>query len=128
MFPRGAPEVPDVDEVMRREAWIKDRRGVGRLLGGIGGAVVRGKFAQGWNMADLFGTRGKREEAERECAEAAEADRRQAVDAAEAAWLVERIGHDGTIHDNEQLLLAFIKQNASTVHASLLPLFDRAGV
>jgi hypothetical protein len=128
MFPRGAPDVPDVDEVMRREAWIKDRRGVGRLLGGIGGAVVRGKFAQGWNMADLFGNRAKREEAERERAEAEEADRRETIDAAEAAWLVERIGHDGIFHDNERSVLAFIKENASAVHPSLLPLFEQAGL
>jgi len=128
MFPRGAPEVPDVDEVMRREAWVKDRRGVGRLLSGIGGAVVRGKLVQGWNMADLFGTRAKRQEAERERAEAEEAESRQAIDAAEAAWLIERIGHDGLIHDNERALLAFVKEHASTVDPSLLPLFEEAGV
>jgi hypothetical protein len=113
---------------MRREAWVKDRRGVGRLLGGIGGAVVRGKFAQGWHMADLFGSRAKRQEAERARAETEEADRRQAIDAAEAAWLAERIGHDGLIHDNERSLLAFVKEHASAVHPSLLPLFKQAGV
>jgi len=128
MFPGGVPEVPDVDEVMRREAWVKDRRGVGRLLSGIGGAVVRGKFVQGWHMADLFGSRAKRQEAERARAETEEADRRQAIDAAEAAWLVERIGHDGLIHDNERSLLAFLKEHASAVHPSLLPLFEQAGV
>ena len=128
MFPRGAPEVPDVDEVMRRAAWVKDRRGVGRLLCGIGGAVVRGKFAQGWHMADLFGSRAKRQEAERERAETEEADRREAIDEAEAAWLVERIGHDGLIHDNERSLLAFIKEHASAAHPSLLPLFEQAGL
>ena len=128
MFPQGAPVVPDVDEVMRREAWVKDRRSVGRLLGGIGGAVVRGKFAQGWHMADLFGARAKREEAERERAEAEEAERRQSIDAAEAAWLVERIGRDGLVHDNERALLAFIKKHASAVHPSLLALFEQAGV
>ena len=128
MFPRGAPEVADADEVARREAWLHDRRGVGRLLRGIGGAVVRGKFAQGWHMADLFGSRAKRQEAERERAETEEADRREAIDEAEAAWLVERIGHDGLIHDNERSLLAFIKEHASAAHPSLLPLFEQAGL
>ncbi len=128
MFPRGAPEVPDVDEAMRREAWVKDRRGVGRLLSGIGGAIIRGKFAQGWHVADLFGGRAKREEDERERAEAEEAEHRQSIDAEEATWLVERIGHDGLIHDNERSLLAFIKEHASAVDPSLLPLFEQAGV
>ncbi|MGF1641371.1 MAG: hypothetical protein ACFCUO_10525 [Rhodospirillales bacterium] len=128
MFPRGAPVVPDADEVRRREAWLKDRRGIGRLLGGIGGAVVRGKLVEGWQNADLFGVRAGKAQAERERTEAAEAERRQAVDAAEAAWLVQRIGRDGIIHDNERALLAFIKAHATTVDVQLAALFEPAGV
>jgi hypothetical protein len=37
----------------------------------------------------------------------------------EAAWVIERIQRDGEKHENEKALLAFIKEEASELHASL---------
>ncbi len=37
----------------------------------------------------------------------------------EAAWVIERIQRDGETHENEKALLAFIKEEASELHASL---------
>lgn len=132
MFPRGAPRLPGVREAERREAWLNDRRGVGRLLGDMGGAmrdaIVGGNLAETWAAADIFGTRVKHEDAERQRRAQAEAHRREAIDGAEAAWLMTRIGEDGIIHDNEKSLLAFIVEQSPKVHPSLIPLFERAGL
>ena len=57
-----------------------------------------------------------------------EAERRQAIDADEAAWLIDRIERDDVLHDNERALLEYIKSRATSVHASLTPLFERSGV
>jgi len=128
MFPRGAPKVPGVRESARREAWLKDRRGVGRLLSDMAGELVKCNFAENWAAADIFGTRAKRGEAEREHREQTDAERREAIDVAEAAWLIERIGEDGILHDNEKALLAFIHEHSPVIHPSLVPLFKRAGL
>ena len=130
MFPRGAPAVPDADEALRREAWLKDRRGVGRLLGQVGGAVksrdipIREAFAE----ADIFGTRAAKEERAREEARVSEALSREAIDEAEAKWLSERINRDGTLHENERKLLEFIKKNSPSVDPLLDELFAKAGL
>lgn len=128
MFPRGAPRVPNVRESLRREAWLKDRRGVGRLLGHMGGAMLKGNLADNWAAADIFGTNAKRDDAERQQRVAAEAVRREAIDESEAAWLLERINVDGVLHDNEKALLIFIKTHSPRIHGSLDPLFERAGL
>lgn len=128
MFPRGAPKVSGVRESERREAWLDDRRGVGRLLGEMGGAMLKGNIAENWAAADIFGTRARQEAAARDRRARAAAERREAIDGAEAAWLMTRIGKDGILHDNEKALLAFIKENAPAVHPSLVPLFERAGL
>ena len=41
------------------------------------------------------------------------------VTSEEAAWVIERIQRDGDTHENEKALLAFIKEEASELHASL---------
>lgn len=128
MFPQGAPKVPGVRESERREAWLNDRRGVGQLLSEMGGAVLKGNFAENWAAADIFGTRAKRDDAERRREQKAGAERREAIDGAEAAWLIKRIGEDGILHDNEKALLAFIREHSPDIHPSLVPLFERAGL
>lgn len=128
MFPRGAPRRMGAREAERRAAWLNDRRGVGRLLGDMGGAIAGGNFAGNWAAADIFGIHASREDAKRQRQEKAEAHRREAIDGAEAAWLMKRIGEDGVLHDNEKALLAFIKEHSPTIHPSLVPLLERAGL
>ena len=43
----------------------------------------------------------------------------------EARWLAERIGRDGTLHENEKALLMFIKQESPDIHPLLQPLMDK---
>ena len=129
MFPRGAPEVPDREEAARRERWLNERRGLAGIAGGMLNTLLNpDRF--GAAAGDIvFGAKREREARERAEREAeAEAFARQSIDAAEAAWLVEQIEKDGIVHDNEKALLAFIKRNSPSIHPSLEPVFERAGL
>ena len=55
----------------------------------------------------------------------AEARRAESIDASEAKWLVERIGGDRALHENERALLIFIKQASPSIHPDLQPLIDK---
>jgi hypothetical protein len=125
MFPQGAPSMPDADEALRREAWLEDRRGVGGLLFEIGGSILSPDFSGAWG--GLFGGRA-REEAEREAARAHEAMRREAINAVEAKWLIDRLDQDSLLHENERALLAFIKRESSRIDPMLDPWFEKAGL
>ncbi len=128
MFPRGAPKIPTAREAQRREAWQNDRRGVGRLLGDMAGEVLKCNIAKNWTAADIFGTRAKRAAIESERGQRSDAERREAIDGAEATWLIERIGGDEILHGNERALLTFIHEHAPAVHPTLIPLMERAGL
>lgn len=47
------------------------------------------------------------------------------IDAEEAAWLIDRIGRDGKLHENELALIAFLKAESDHLHPSLKPLLDK---
>ena len=124
MFPRGAPKVVGADEAKRREKWLDERSSFGNGVGRVLGGMARG-------VADRVSGRAaaEREEAARTEEEAArDSGRREVVDQAEAAWLIERITEDDVLHDNERALLAHIKRLASEIHPSLLPFMEKYGV
>lgn len=58
-------------------------------------------------------------------ARAAAATEAEAIDADEAAWLVDRITRDRAIHDNERELLAFIGRESRDIHPSIRELAAR---
>jgi hypothetical protein len=55
----------------------------------------------------------------------AEARRAEAIDADEALWLVERMGTDRLLRDNERAFLAFIRKSSPSIHPALKPLMDK---
>lgn len=126
MFPRGEPNLPGLDEAARRERWLAERRGIGGLIGGMAREVTKGGLVQAWHDADLSGGQRRMEDAAEDTA--AEARQRGAIDAGEAAWLLDRIGRDGTLHGNETELLRVIADAAAGMHGSLCPLLVKAGV
>jgi hypothetical protein len=130
MFPRGAPEAADAEEILRRDAWLKERGAVGRLFKAIGGSVAEGDVPVGksWHEVDIFGSAAAREEREREESQLREALEREAIDEEEAKWLIGRIRLDGVLQPNEQALLEFLKANAPSVPPSLTALFAKARV
>jgi hypothetical protein len=60
--------------------------------------------------------------AERNAAGAEARAASEPVDAEEAAWLAARIGRDGTLDGNEKALVAYLKQESPSVHATLAAL------
>jgi hypothetical protein len=114
---------PPREIALARDAWL-DQRGdlsLEAMLGGMG-AGLKG----------LFG--GYREQTEEERAIARLTQQKieivthEAVTAAEAAWLSERIGRGGKLTPNERALLAFLKAESPSIDPALRPLLERATV
>jgi hypothetical protein len=123
MFPRGAPKALPAEAYNRREAWLEERRGVGRLLADIGRNAASLNFAEGWTSWDPFGSRAAAERKAQEDARLHEAMTRESIDEAEARWLLDRIAEDDTVHESEVALLKFIRDNSPNVHPLLQALF-----
>ena len=112
---------PPREIALARDAWL-DRRGdlsLEAMLGGMG-AGLKG----------LFG--GYREQTEEERAIARLTQQKieivthEAVTAAEAGWLSERIGGGGKLTPNERALLAFLKAESPAIDPALRQLVERA--
>lgn len=125
MFPTPAPAVPSAEEALRREAWLEERRGVGELLTSVGKNVIGLDYGRVWREADPFGRRASAAKTAETDAKSREADRREAIDAPEAAWLLDRIADDLKMSENEKALLRFIKDNATAIDPSLDKLLTR---
>lgn len=122
MFPAGAPAIPDREEAARREAWLESRRGTGRFMAAMATSL------RGTILGLLSPGGGEEADSGRQAAVQAEAFAREAIDEAEASWLLSHIKHDGVLHENEKALLAYIKEMSPRVHASLEPLMQEAGL
>lgn len=112
---------PPREIALARDAWL-DRRGdlsIDNILSGM---------ASGLN--GLFG--GYREQTDEERAIARLTQQKieivthEAVTAAEATWLVERIGRDGKLTPNERALLVFLKAESPSIDPALQQLVERA--
>jgi hypothetical protein len=47
------------------------------------------------------------------------------IDRDESHWIVDRIGRDGVIHENEKALVQFLKDESPQIHPSLQPLLNK---
>ena len=128
MYPRGASPIVPPEEIKRREAWLEERRGVGRLLMEVGRNVATFNIAEGWRAMDLFGAGDAAEQKAREDARIKEAFERESIDESEARWLLSRIAEDDIVHENERALLTFIRGNATNVHPLLTEFFTNTGL
>lgn len=112
---------PSREVALAREDWLNALGGFEGGLGGffkkmIGGGVsgVREAYA---DQPDPFAERG--------AAMTAEIAVNEVVTEGEAAWLVERIGRDGVLHENEKALLRFIREESPNIHPDLRPLMEK---
>lgn len=113
---------PSRDVALAREDWLDSPGGFDGGLGGffkkMFGGGVSGIREAHYGDTDPFAARG--------AAMAAEIAVNEVVSAEEAAWLAERIGRDGRLHDNEKALLRFLREESPDIHPSLRPLMDMA--
>lgn len=113
MCPTEPSQAPDAAELTRREAWLEERRGTQAFLAGM----LKGLVTAGRPATD-----------ESEPAPAVASFAREAIDRAEAQWLLQQIDADGAIDDMERALLQHIAATAPRIDDSLLPLLARAGI
>jgi hypothetical protein len=113
-------------EEARRQQTFLDSNTPG-LSGMIAGMFSGGLSGIADALRDPGGLFDDGETAARARNEAFEAGARDAerVEATEARWLVDRIGKDGSMHDNERALLKFIGETASDIHDDLKPLLAK---
>lgn len=118
--------MPDRKQALAREEWLDDTQvDVGGMLAQSLSSI--GSMFSG-GISDMFKSDHERVEeawAERNARVESQSLAAESIDAGEAKWLVERIGHDGVFHENEQALIRFIKQESMDVHPDLKPLLDK---
>ena len=112
---------PPREIALARDAWL-DRRGdlsLDAMLGGMGSG-----------LNGLFGGYRQQTEEERAIArltqQKIEIVTHEAVTAAEAAWLAQRIGGSGKLTPNQRALLAFLKAESPSIDPALRQLVERA--
>ncbi len=117
------------EEVLHREEWLDDT--------GIDATGMLSKTLSSFAVLMRGKGRGDAFQSTDEAMQEAWADRNQAmqmeerraetVETNEAHWLVERIGRDGLLHDNEKALVSYLKQESPFVDPTLELLFKKAG-
>lgn len=112
---------PTREEALRHETFLDDTSidvaGFFRAMASAGAKGILDAYRAPSGLEEAWRSRN----AER----AGAAAQAEAIDAGEAAWLVERISRDGTVHDNEKALLAFIGRESPLVHPAIRDLIAR---
>ncbi|QKV17771.1 hypothetical protein [Oricola thermophila] len=114
-------EVPDREEALRREEWLND---TSVNLGGFFSRMFSGSLSAHMDAVRAE-TGSEAYYARRNAQMAGNIRSAEKVDKSEAAWLAERIGRDGKLHENEKELLAFLKKESPEIHPILQPLLDK---
>jgi hypothetical protein len=112
---------PSREEALRREEWLGD---TSVNLGGFFSRMFSGSLSAHMDAVRAetgseayYGSRNAEQAQQRASSEK--------IDAGEAAWLADRIGRDGALHDNEKALLAFLKKESPQIHPALLTLLTK---
>lgn len=122
---------PGREEALRRERWLADPEdGIAEAYVREHGPMPTSRFSLNAWVARAFVWAMRTPSADDLYAERVEANARAAstaapVDAAEARWLIDRIGRDGNFDDNERALIAFLRDLAPSTDEALQPLIDR---
>lgn len=115
------------EEVLRREAWLDDTTvDVAGMLSRTLSSFADLMQGSGWAKAsqsdfessqEAWGERNKHAELE--------GRRANPVEQPEAAWLAQRIGSDGVLHENEKALLCYLKEESDYIDPTLDSLFEK---
>ncbi|MEO0328699.1 MAG: hypothetical protein AAF217_08895 [Pseudomonadota bacterium] len=116
-------EALDRNEAFRREKWLDDTSidvagMLSKSLSSIGDVMLgKSKVFGNTTMENAWQSRNE------ELSNSAVVS--EAVDNSEAFWLVERIGRDGVIHENEKALIRYLNQESPSLHSLLQPLINK---
>jgi hypothetical protein len=114
-------EAPTRDVALRQESFLDQ---ADPQIGGFFSRMMSGGFA---GLMEAYRSPDDIEaewEAKNRAAEAL-ARRAETIDAGEAGWLVEHIGVDRPLYENERALLTLIKRATPEIHPALKPLLDK---
>ena len=115
------------EEVMRRQEWLDDSSVdvagmLSRTLSSMADLLKDGRFSSATEtLRDQMDSAWRKRNREGELAKIGS----EPVDGSEASWLVERIGRDGVLHENEKALIRYLKEESPQLDASLKPLLDK---
>lgn len=115
-------QVSTREETLRRDIWMQDTDvNMGSFMSGILSGGLRGfvKAVQSDNSIEALARA-------RNAAAATRAESAVVIDTEEAEWLIDRIGRDGRVHENEKALLRFIAEQAPEIAEQLAPLIEQA--
>lgn len=112
---------PSREVALKREAWLSSETGgVGDFFAKMVSGGLKGVF-DAYRQPDTEERWAERNQRFSEASATAEV-----VSEAEATWLADRIGRDGTLHENEKAVLRFIAEQSPDIHPSLKPLIEKA--
>ncbi|RVB60080.1 hypothetical protein EN895_26615, partial [Mesorhizobium sp. M7A.F.Ca.CA.002.03.2.1] len=114
-------EAPTRDVALRHDAFLEH---ADPEIGGFFSRMISGGLA---GIMEAYRSPGDIEaewEAKNRAAEAL-ARRAETIDAGEAGWLIEHIGVDRPLYENERALLTLIKHASPEIHPALRPLLDK---
>jgi hypothetical protein len=112
---------PSREEALRHESFLDDTSvdvaGFFRAMASAGAGGILAAYRAPSGIEAAWAARN----ADRAAASA----QAEAIDADEAAWLVDRISRDRAIHENEKALLSFIGRESPRIHPAIRNLIDK---
>ncbi len=111
--------VPSREEALKNEAWLDSEETTAGFLAKM--------FEGGFSKIFEVYTEQSREEAAlaRLEEQRLEIITGEKITRSEAEWLIDRIGRDGDVHENEKAVLRFLRDNSPDLHPSLKPLLEK---
>lgn len=111
------------EETMAQEEWLKSREGTAGFFGKMGQSLLKGPGAILDAITAPVSTDRMWDQELRQREQRASIN--EQITLTEADWLLDRIGRDGDLHDNERALLGFIRENASKIPPALETLMQK---
>lgn len=123
----SAPSAPSRAAALARQEWLEDTEEdvtgmLGDIVSGAANIFTSGFFEDVFTSSHVQMERAWKEKNDRFAKTNASAE---AIDTAEASWLIERIKRDGAANTNERALLEFIRKESGSIDPKLLEMMSQ---
>ena len=117
-----AYELPEYEEALDREKWLKDTS-KGNIAKNAMKGILSGLTLKnfGETIAEWFRPEEGFVYSHTDQGAVIQAER---ITEFEAGWLIQRLVKDGVLHENEKALLRFLRDESPDVHEALAPFFE----